>query len=247
MRRLLPVPAADVAPEDAYPLGAAAQLRANMVTSADGAAAFRGRVGPLTGPPDQRVLHALRALADVVVVGAGTIRVEGYGGPLLPDEWLRRRVAAGRAEHPRLAIVTARLDLDLAGPPFADAPVRPLLLVPEGCPADRRDAAAEVADVVVAGDGVVDPAVVRHELDTLGLGRALCEGGPRLLTQFLARRLVDELCLTVAPTVVSGGGRRLTDGPTLTPPAELELAQVLTDEGYLFLSYRPRGNSPFLP
>ncbi|MBO0827402.1 MAG: dihydrofolate reductase family protein, partial [Streptosporangiales bacterium] len=66
------------------------------------------------------------------------------------------------------------------------------------------------------------------------------EGGPRLLTQFLARRLVDELCLTIAPTVVSGDGRRLTDGPALAPPAGLELAQVLEDESYLFLTYRQR-------
>lgn len=240
MRRLLPGPITDVAVEDAYPIDAATHLRANMVTSADGAATFHGRVGPLTGPPDQQVLLTLRALADVVVVGAGTIRAEGYGGPLVPESWQRWRVASGRKERPRLAIVTARLNLDLGAPPFADAPTRPLLLVPAGCPADRRAAAAEVADVVDAGAGTVDPAVALRALASLGLGRVLCEGGPRLLTQFLARRLVDELCLTLAPTVVSGDGRRLTDGPVLAPPAGLELAQVLEDESYLFLTYRPR-------
>lgn len=241
MRRLLPVPAEDVGVEDAYAIDAPTHLRANMVTSADGAATFHGRVGPLTGPPDQRVLLALRALADVVVVGAGTIRAEGYGGPLIPDSWRRRRVASGRPAHPRLAIVTARLDLDLDAPPFTDAPTRPVLLVPEGCPTDLRDAAGAVADVVVAGAGTVDPAEALRVLAGLGLGRVLCEGGPRLLTQFLGRRLVDELCLTVAPSVVSGDGRRLTDGPALAPPAGLELAQVLEDESYLFLRYRPRG------
>ncbi|HEX6446207.1 MAG TPA: pyrimidine reductase family protein [Streptosporangiales bacterium] len=241
MHRLLPAQADDVAVEDAYAVDATTYLRANMVTSADGAATFHGRVGPLTGPPDQRVLLGLRALADVVVVGAGTVRAEGYGGPLIPESWRRWRVASGRAEHPRLAIVTARLDLDLGAPPFTDAPTRPLLLVPAGCPGERCDAARPVADVAVAGAGTVDPAEALRVLAALGLGRVLCEGGPRLLTQFLARRLVDELCLTVAPTVVSGDGRRLTDGPGLAPPAGLELAQVLEDESYLFLRYRPRG------
>lgn len=244
MRRLLPVPADDVDAADAYAVDADAYVRANMVTSADGAATFHGRVGPLTGPPDQRVLLTLRALTDVVVVGAGTIRAEGYGGPLVPESWQRWRAASGRDAHPRLAIVTARLDLDLAAPPFTDAPTRPVLLVPEGCPAGRRADAEHVADVVDAGAGTVDPAVALRALASLGLGRVLCEGGPRLLTQFLARRLVDELCLTVAPTVVSGDGRRLTDGPTLAPPAELELGQVLEDEGYLFLTYRPRPPLP---
>jgi riboflavin biosynthesis pyrimidine reductase len=241
VRRLLPVPAVDVDVEDAYAVDAANHLRANMVTSADGAATFHGRVGPLTGPPDQRVLLGLRALADVVVVGAGTVRAEGYGGPLVPDSWLRWRVASGRPEHPRLAIVTGRVDLDLGAPPFTDSPTRPLLLVPEGCPTEMRDAADTVADVVVAGAGMVDPAEALRALAGLGMGRVLCEGGPRLLTQFLGRRLVDELCLTVSPTVVSGDGRRLTDGPILAPPAGLELAQVLEDESYLFLRYRLRG------
>jgi riboflavin biosynthesis pyrimidine reductase len=240
VRRLLPVPADDVRVEDAYAVDAPTHLRANMVTSVDGAATFHGRVGPLTGPPDQRVLLGLRALTDVVVVGAGTIRAEGYGGPLIPESWRQWRVASGRPEHPRLAIVTSRLDLDLGAQPFSDSPTRPLLLVPAGCPAGLRDAAVPVADVAVAGAGTVDPAEALRVLAGLGMGRVLCEGGPRLLTQFLGRRLVDELCLTVAPSVVSGDGRRLTDGPALAPPADLELAQVLEDESYLFLRYRPR-------
>ncbi|MBO0829065.1 MAG: dihydrofolate reductase family protein, partial [Streptosporangiales bacterium] len=142
MRRLLPGPTTDVDAADAYALDKATYLRANMVTSADGAATFHGRVGPLTGPPDQQVLLTLRALADVVVVGAGTIRAEGYGGPLVPGSWQRWREASGREVHPRLAIVTALLDLDLGAPPFTEAPTPPLLLVPAGCPADRRAAAA---------------------------------------------------------------------------------------------------------
>lgn len=75
-------------------------LRANMIFSADGAAGFRGRAGPLSCPADHRLLVALRAYADVVLVGAGTARTEQYGPVRIIDDHRAQRVALGLSEQP---------------------------------------------------------------------------------------------------------------------------------------------------
>lgn len=67
-----------------------------MIFSADGAAAFGGRAGPLSCPTDQRLLRILRGLADVVLVGAGTARAENYGPVKLSDAARARRHHEGR-------------------------------------------------------------------------------------------------------------------------------------------------------
>jgi riboflavin biosynthesis pyrimidine reductase len=91
MRRLLPTPGDDVDLFEAYtPAGTFAGagrpwVRVNMISSLDGAIAVRGRSGTLGGPPDRRLFMVLRSLADVIVVGAGTMRTEGYGPAHLDD------------------------------------------------------------------------------------------------------------------------------------------------------------------
>ncbi len=66
---------------------------------------------------------------------------------------------------------------------------------------------------------------------------ALCEGGPTLLGAVVAAGLLDELCLTVAPTLALGDGPRIAGSPAITAPAPLTLATVLEDEGFLLLRY----------
>jgi riboflavin biosynthesis pyrimidine reductase len=139
--------------------GAACWLRANMVTSLDGAATVGGRSGGLSGGADQQVFAMLRALADVILVGAGTARVEGYR-PVRPRlegvrwAWLR----AGRAPSPPIAVVTRRLDLDLESPLLAGSPAhaRTIVITTEEAPPARRAQAAATADVIVAGRESVD-------------------------------------------------------------------------------------------
>jgi riboflavin biosynthesis pyrimidine reductase len=241
MRRLLPTPHGEVDPYDAYALPAGPHLRVNMVTSVDGAAAVAGRVGALSGPADETVLHVLRALADVVLVGAGTIRAEGYGPELVPPQEQPRRAAAGYPPQPRLAIVTRTLDLDLAAPLFTAETVRPLIITTGSAPAGRRAAAGEVADVVTAGAERVDVAGALDALADRGLPRVLSEGGPHLLAELFAADRVDELCLTVSPRVTCGQELRVTAGPPLTQPAGLHLAHVLEEDEFLFLRYTRRG------
>lgn len=242
MRELLPNPGSDVDPVTAYALTPTTRsyVRAAMVSSADGAATVAGRVGPLTGPADQRMLHILRALSDVILVGAGTIRAEGYGGELIPDDWQRYRKARGWEAHPRLAVLSGRLDMDFDGPPFDGSPDWPVLVTTGSAPASRRRRADAVADVVVAGTERVDLPAAVEGLHARGLRHVLCEGGPTVLAQMFAARMVDELCLTVAPNVVCGDGLRVTNGSPLPAPENLRLTRLLEEDGFLFLSYMPQ-------
>src|SRR3954467_11614610 len=147
--------------------GAGRWLRANMVASLDGAASYEGKVSPLGSEVDQQVLSLLRGLSDVVIVGANTVRVEGYG-PMPPrDSW--RDIRQGRPPAPPLAIVSARLDLDFDAPVFADAYVRPILITCSSAPAERRKAAERRADVMVCGDLIADIGEALDQLADRGL------------------------------------------------------------------------------
>ena len=239
MRRLLPTPSDEVDTLDAYalPAGTGPHLRVNMVSSIDGAAAVEGRVGILSGQADGVLLHELRSLCDVLLVGAGTVRAEGYGPLEMSDDERRRRLDAGQDAVPRLAVLTRSLDLDLTAPVFTAATARPLVVTTERAPASRRDEAAAVADVVVAGGDDVDLGAALAELARRGLSRILSEGGPHVLAAMFAADLVDELCLAVAPVMTAGAELRITAGPALDPPRAMGLAHVLERDEFLFLRY----------
>lgn len=242
MRQLLPErgPELDepaLAAVYAYPDTDRLWLRANMVASADGAAWVKGLSEGLSGRGDRRLFSLLRGLADVILVGAATARAEGYGPARPRPAW--RELRAGRPLSPPIAVVTRRLDLDLSDALFTDAPAsaRTIVITTESAPHDRRAAAAERADVVIAGAERVDPATALAALAERGHRRVLCEGGPRLLAQVAAAGALDELCLSVSPLLVSGDAARILAGPPLPEPRRLRLAHVLEDEGFLFLRY----------
>lgn len=216
----------------AYPEGEP-WLRLNMVASADGAAWLDGRSGGLSGRGDKRIFGILRGLADVVLVGAATVRAEGYGAVRPRESW--RAIRAGRPAAPPLAVISRGLELDLEGPLVTEAVAPTILITCESAPAARRKAAEEVADVLVAGDGSVDMRRALAGLRERGLTRVLCEGGPRVNAQLAADNLVDEVCLTVSPLLVGGDAARiLAGGPS---HARLRLGHVLEEEGVLFCRY----------
>lgn len=244
MRRLLPEPAEDVDLRDAYPATdpAASWLRLSMVSSADGASDAGGVTAGLSGSGDKAVLALLRDRADVVLVGAGTARAEGYrSAQTVSPERSRLRADAGLAPVARLALVTNSADLDPAGDAFTDAASPTIVLTCAAAPAARRDALAEVADVIVVGDTHVDPSGIRAALGELGLPRVVCEGGPRLAADLLAAGVVDEVCLTLAPQLIGPGPGRIVRGESFDGGHSLQLEHVLTDDGFLFLRYRTRG------
>lgn len=221
----------------AYPAGRS-WLRANMIASADGAATREGRAGGLGNETDQRLLGLLRALSDVVIAGAGTVVVEGYGPARVRPEYQQARAAAGQRAAPVMAVVSNQLRLDFSARFFTGELQRPIVVTSESAPADRLRAARQVADVIVAGAHVVDPALLVQALTSRGYSRLLCEGGPTLLGDVATAGVLDELCLTISPMMVGGPSRRILDGPVLEPPHPMRLTQVLLDdEQFLYARY----------
>jgi riboflavin biosynthesis pyrimidine reductase len=214
-------------------------LRANMVSSLDGAARHEGKSQPLSSDADMRLFGVLRALADAVVVGAETVRQEGYRPARAREAFAARRTAAGQGPAAVIAVVTASLDLDFSAPLFTEPLLPTLVLTGADAPADRVEAAVKSgAQVVVAGDGTaVDPARAVRELAARGLTRLLTEGGPRLLAQFAAAGVLDELCLTLAPLVTAGDAMRIMNGPGITEPERFTPISVLEEDGFLFTRY----------
>ncbi|SDF02710.1 Pyrimidine reductase, riboflavin biosynthesis [Blastococcus aurantiacus] len=242
MRRLLPSPAADLddaALVDAYRLPPGRSLRMDFVASPDGSIAVDGRSAGLGSPGDKRVFRVLRALADVVLVGAGTAGTEGYR-PVAPDSPVGRlRATIGRPVELPIAVVSRRASLDPASA-LASAPST-LVVTCAAADAGRRAAlSAAGATVLVCGDDDVDLPSAVTALADRGLEQVTCEGGPQLLRAALTAGVVDELDLTIAPALVGAALRLLPDG--LSAPIRLELHQLLEEDGVLFTRYRVAGS-----
>lgn len=227
MRRLQPDPGDEVDLRSAYAVNAARHLRANFVSSLDGAVTLQGKSAGLSSAADRAVFHLLRSMADVVLVGAGTAREENYGGA---------KSAEGR-QPPPIAVVSRSLDFDLTARLFTDTAVPPIVITCAASPSEVRQQLSTVAEVLVAGDADVDLHAALDALADRGLGRVLCEGGPHLLGAVAAAGLLDELCLTLSPIVAGGNAGRIVAGylPDVVEP--MHLRHVLEDDGHLFLRY----------
>lgn len=235
---LLPTGLAPIAPDDDARLEAhyaeprLPWLRANMIATLDGAATGPdGRSGSINGAADHRVFDALRAWADVILVGAGTVRAEHYRAPRTPAPLVEVRRRRGQADHPALAIVTGGGELPDAV--LADDPA-PWVVTTAGAPGLGGLRRRLPRGRVLAHDEAVDlPATVKA-LVGAGMARILTEGGPTLLGALVAADLVDELCLTWSPAIVAGPAPRPVVSPAwLTPAVTGHLGGLLHCEGVL--------------
>ena len=201
-------------------------MRVNFASSVDGAATIEERSRGLSSDADRELFHLLRAMADVVLVGAGTARAENYGG------------ARAAGDHvPVIAVVSRSLDLDPHARLFTDTQVRPIVVTCAGAPEERRRQLDDVADVIMAGEDVVD---VKRALDLLaerGLEHVICEGGPHLFGWLAAAQAFDELCLTLAPVLAGGQAKRIIAGVESELVDPLRLVHVLEADGHLYLRY----------
>lgn len=216
-------------------------LRANFITSLDGGATAAGRSGALGGSGDRIVFSLLRELADVIVVGAGTVRLEGYSGVRLSIGARQRRQARRQGELPPLAIVTrsGHLDKDLGVFTRTEVPALVLTCTVAADETRQRLAGlpAEVIDCSADDPTSVDEAAILSNLRSRGLRRVLTEGGPMLLGAFIDRGLLDELCLTIAPCLVGGSSRRIVTGPGQVM-TQMRRGHVITDDaGYLYTRF----------
>jgi riboflavin biosynthesis pyrimidine reductase len=227
VRRIHPAPEADLSDEDVRSAYAFPDhrpwVRANMVSTLDGTMRGPdGRSRSISSPTDQRVFAHARRDADAILVGAGTIRAEDY-----------------RPSVRTVAIVTRRLDLPLTLRMFTERTAehaRPIAFTTDDAAAHAPEELRAVIDIVGCGDDV-DLARVIAGLHDRGLGRVLCEGGPSLLGDLVSADLLDELLLTLVPSLLGGGPREhiLDVAGGLDPALRLTPRLVLEEDGTVLM------------
>lgn len=214
-------------------------LALNMVSTTDGKAAVEGRTRAISSETDRAIFHNLRTQADAVMVGASTVRSEGYGPISKTDELRAKREREGVAVDPLAIIVSGRLSVPVDVPLLQDPGSRIVIITQS---ADELSGHAAQVEYVRVGAGALDlrPAMARLRED-YGVRSVLCEGGPTLNASLLPQGLVDELFLTIAPGLV-GGHQALTivAGAPLPELVKLELVWALEEGSELYLRYRVR-------
>lgn len=163
-------------------------LRLNFVTSVTGSAAGSdGTSETLTSAADRHLLGIIRELADVVLVGAASVRAEGYHLPKLSP----------------LAVVTTSGDLGGLSPEAASR----IIAVCPASVADRAGASGVTvlpipdSEAVPDRPGALSGADIATALRGAGYASIVCEGGPVLARQLVVDGVVDELCLTTSPRI----------------------------------------------
>jgi riboflavin biosynthesis pyrimidine reductase len=209
----------------------------NMIASVDGRIAVGGRSAPLGSPADRALFHALRARADAVMAGAGTIRTERYRPIIRDGAVVEQRRREGLTSQPLAVIVSRSLEIDATVPLLADPASHIVVLTPS---------AGEIAAAAATVD-YVRSATLREGLVALrerfGVGPIVCEGGPSLNGALAAESLIDEIFLALAPLLVGDvpGGRAVVTGGAPPAPERLELRMLLEASEHLFARYVAAG------
>lgn len=219
LERLFPTPFESIDGDDRerlldlYRPPAAEWLRLNLIASVTGAASGSdGTSETLTNPADRRILGVIRELADVVLIGAESVRAEGYKQP----------------RRSRIAIVTSSGNLDGHRLERTDGPA-PIILCPQEAEARVRST-IEDAEVLVVddADGRIAPTAILDALRSISLTSIVCEGGPGLAAQFVDAGLVQEFCLATSPRI--GGAPFPVLGATAVAERAATLTSLLRDE-----------------
>ena len=215
-------------------------VRLNYISSLNGKVSVGGRSAALGMTGDKLVFRRLRRRADVILVGAGTVRADRYRGARSSKSLQAARRLRGQAEVPPIAVVTTSADLDPNGPLFKDAWVPPLILTGKSAPVANVQRLRESgAEVVIAGDERPDVQDILGALADRKLYRILCEGGPTLFGQLFAVGAVDEICLTLSPHV-GGAGQVSVDSAHLL---SMRVESLLTRDDALLIRYVRQASS----
>lgn len=243
MRSLFPTPLDPVDPAEVYAdfpaLSHRPSVRLNMIVSVDGGTSWNGVSGALGGAADKALFSVLRSLTDVVLVASGTMRAENYGPVVLSPDRQDERRDGGQQDVPAIAVVSSSCRFDWDAPFFTAATARPYVITVASADPAARDRASSVAEVIIAGEDTVDLGRAVAALGERGATRVLAEGGPTLNGELAKARLLDELCVTLAPLLASGDAKRLIAGSTLAELEHLHLHSMCEEDDYLFLRYRP--------
>ena len=211
-------------------------IRMNFVSSIDGAVTIDGSSTGLGTPADKKVFGILRELADVVLVGAGTARTEGYKGVRTNEARRQRRLERGLTAVPPIAVVSTHASVDPESFLLTDTSVPPIILTSTDASSERKAALRKAgAEVFEIGTGSVPSEAILRTLDELGLHRVLCEGGPTLFGQLIEDDAVDELCMTTSPLLTGGASGRISKSPNGVRN-QMACRHILTDEDATMLS-----------
>jgi 2,5-diamino-6-(ribosylamino)-4(3H)-pyrimidinone 5'-phosphate reductase len=219
----------------------------NVAMSADGKiSTHRRETFSLGSRHDRYLMDLLRAKADAVIVGARTVRLDGWAIRVRDLRVRRRRVAGGKPPHPLNVVLSSRLDLSVKCQFFDHPKTEKLIITSRLAPRSRIRRFAHYGDVWVAPSTRIRPAVVLNELHKRGCKRVLLEGGGELNFSFLAEGLVDELYITITPRIL--GGRTAptpVDGPGFLRATQLGLELISSRRRgeEVFLRYRVRPRS----
>ena len=218
------------------------------VTSSDGVTAVDGSSRGIGGAGDLRAMLRIRRGADAVLVGAATVRAEGYDAALTRAEDVAWRVERGLTERAALVIVSRTLELGDFG--HGVSGTRVIVLTTAGADTSAKGIGAlaarleangsrlEVLDVGADDGGAVSWPRALTALRDAGLRRVSCEGGPSVNAQLLAQGLVDEILLTIAPRILGTGARTLTGFAGTGPlPQPLRLRSVVPVGDELLVRY----------
>ena len=212
--------------------------RVLMLRTLDGGVAGAdNRSRSVSSDVDREVLREVRRLADAIVIGAGTMRLERYG-PVLPrEDAAEERRRLGLATAPVLVVVSGGLDLPWDEPVFAESALTPIVVTSQRASEEAVRRASEHVEVLRLPGDRVAAADLLAALHDRGLRRVVCEGGPGLLESFAAADLVDEVDLTLSPLLPSygpGAGTAVDGSPD---PGRFDLEQLLHHESFLFARY----------
>ncbi len=221
-----------------YPWPDGPWLRTMMVMTLDGATVGPdGLSGSISGAADKRVFMETRRLADVVLVGAGTIRAERYKPMVARADWQEARATLGLAPVPQIVVVSGRLDLPWDEPMFSDSELPVVVATTVDAAPSSVSLAHRHAEVLQLGEGSVDLPALINSLHDRGMARITCEGGEALLDALVREDLVDEMDLTISPILAGGGYLRDPERPISPPYPRFSLAHQFIDEGFVFCRF----------
>ncbi len=222
----------------------------NMISSLDGKVAVSGKAGSLGSSVDRIVMRNLRACADAVMIGAGTLRAEKLTLSI-PEYYSRARESRGLKPQPLAVVATATGDVPLEENLLASAPENLLVFVSSETPKEHLVTLSSHASVEIVTEESAKPerrldlkVALRILKKRYGVNVLLVEGGPVLNHALISSGLADELFLTLAPKLLGGerpGTLTILEGPTLTPhKTELNLISIHLSGEELFLRYMLR-------
>jgi len=243
LRRLLPEPGSTTVGEliEGFdPAAAAGEDRpyvfTNFALTIDGHATIDGRSGAIGSETDTAMLVALRLRPDAVMIGAGTLRAEGYGRVVSDPAKREERERSGLSPDPLTVLISNRLEIPWDAPLFTDGGGEVLVFTAS----DREPPETTTPVEVVRHEGRVNlPAALRLLREQRGIRSVLCEGGPTLHAELFAADLVDELFITRAPRIAGGAGPGLFAGLD-AHTRDLGLVWLSEADGELFARYRVR-------